>query len=189
MLEAHEAVFTPFHPAFWVIFNSYYNQVGDKYPRTQRGLLTRPSLDQVMAYRADVDARMVRLIDSGKPADTLRDLVTLVLQHQQQHQELMLTDFKHLFSCSPLYPSYALPATTPSSLSPQGAAPSWLPVAGGVVKIGHMGPSFCFDNELTPHRVFVQACALRLHLVSNTEYLVFVQDVGCANSVHWLSEG
>jgi ergothioneine biosynthesis protein EgtB len=189
VLEAHEVGFQPFHPALKVIFNSYYNQVGDKHPRAQRGLLTRPSLGEVKEYRANVDARMVRLMESTQLPDALQDLIALGLHHEQQHQELLITDIKHLFSYSPLYPSYFTPVAGPTIQTPPRPAPTWLPLDAGVAQIGHAGDGFFFDNERPHHSVFVQACALRSHLVSNAEYLAFVQDGGYANPAHWLSEG
>ena len=114
VLEPHEEGFAPHHPAFRMLFNSYYNGIGDKHPRPRRGLLTRPSLDEVRAYREDVDRRMQRLL-GGQPGDELARLVVLGLQHEQQHQELMLTDLKHLLAQNPMYPAY-----TPDALD--GAA-------------------------------------------------------------------
>jgi ergothioneine biosynthesis protein EgtB len=182
VLEPHEPGFVPFHPAFRVLFNSYYNGIGDKHPRHQRGLLTRPSMAQVRAYRADVDARMATLL--ARRSD-LAGLVELGLQHEQQHQELILTDVKHLLAQSVLAPTYmevALPASTAAPLG-------WTAHAGGVVAIGHHGDSFCFDNELPRHRQVVEPFQLADRLVNNGEFLAFIQAGGYREPALWLSEG
>jgi ergothioneine biosynthesis protein EgtB len=186
VLERHERGFSPFHAAFRVLFNSYYNGVGDKYPRPQRGLLTRPSLQQVRDYRRNVDQRVAALLTFA-PARELADLIELGLQHEQQHQELMLTDVKHLLSMNPMLPAYtALPVST----APAQAAPlAWRAFAGGVADIGRMGEGFCFDNELPRHRVFIEPFALASRLVTNGEYLEFVEAGGYREPALWLSEG
>jgi ergothioneine biosynthesis protein EgtB len=186
ILERFEANFTPFHCAFRVLFNSYYNGIGDKHPRAQRGLLTRPALAEVRAYRANVDARMARLLAALPGHAELASLVVLGLQHEQQHQELMLTDVKHLLAQSALFPAYL-----DAPLAPAGtAAPlAWHSFDGGLVDIGYDGAGFCFDNELPRHRQFVAPFALASRLVSNGEYLEFVDAGGYADPALWLSEG
>ncbi|GJJ01724.1 ergothioneine biosynthesis protein EgtB [Duganella rhizosphaerae] len=189
ILERMEAGFEPFHPAFRVLFNSYYNGIGEKHPRAQRGLLTRPAMAQVRAYRADVDARVARLLASDLDAEQraqLTMLVTLGLEHEQQHQELMLTDVKHLLAQSALLPEYMdLP------LAPAKAAPpmAWLPFVGGLTDIGHHGSGFCFDNELPRHKQYVAPFELASRLVTNGEYLEFVAAGGYFNAALWLAEG
>lgn len=186
ILEPREANFQPFHPAFRVLFNSYYNGVGAKHPRAQRGLLTRPSLETVLAYRADVDRRMTRLL-ATRPGDAeLAALVELGLQHEQQHQELLLTDVKHLLAQSPLYPAY-LDSPLPASCPP--APPDWIAFEGGLAEIGHTGAGFAFDNELPRHRQYVAPFALASRLVTNGEYLEFVEAGGYRDPALWLSEG
>lgn len=185
VLERWEAGFKPFDSSFRVLFNSYYNAVGDKHPRPQRGLLTRPSLDVVLAYRANIDQRMRALL-ATPPADTeLHQLVELGIQHEQQHQELLLTDIQHLFSRSPLLPSYL---EQPQS-APHVEDLSWNDFAGGVVTIGHPGEGFCFDNELPRHQVLLQPYRLASRLVTNGEYADFIADGGYADPVFWLAEG
>lgn len=183
VLERWEPAFKPFDPAFRVLFNSYYNAVGDKHPRPQRGLLTRPSLERVLAYRADVDRRMQTLL--AAPDDALTALLELGLQHEQQHQELLLTDIKHLFSRNPLAPAYGeeLPST--------GTTPElvWQAFEGGLTEIGHAGEGFCFDNETPRHRVFLQPYQLASRLVTNGEYAAFIAAGGYADPVFWLAEG
>jgi len=187
ILERHEPEFRAYHPAFRMLFNSYYNGIGEKHVRAQRGLLTRPSFDEVLAFRHDVDARMARLIERRlHAAPELTALIELGLQHEQQHQELILTDVKHLLSMNPLLPAY--------SASPPPAAASRMPMqwrtySAGIVEIGHAGNGFCFDNETPRHRQFHEAFELASGLVSNGEYLAFIEDGGYRRPELWLSEG
>jgi ergothioneine biosynthesis protein EgtB len=186
ILEPREADFQPFHPAFRILFNSYYNGIGAKHPRAQRGLLTRPGHDVVLAYRADVDRRMARVLAAAPGDAELAALVELGLQHEQQHQELMLTDVKHLLAQSALYPAYLdspLPAPTP-------VAPlDWVACEGGLVDIGHTGIGFAFDNELPRHRQYVAPFKLASRLVTNGEYLKFIDAGGYRDPALWLSDG
>ncbi len=185
VLERWEADFKPFDPAFRVLFNSYYNAVGNKHPRPQRGLLTRPGLDAVLAYRASVDQRVQALLATRLADAELAALVELGVQHEQQHQELLLTDIKHLFSRNPLAPAYreALPTT--------GTTPEvvWQHFSGGVTEIGHNGEGFCFDNETPRHRVYLQPFRLASRLVTNGEYAAFVAAGGYDDPLLWLAEG
>jgi ergothioneine biosynthesis protein EgtB len=185
LLEPREAAFTPFDPAFRVLFNSYYNGVGARHPRPRRGLLTRPGMADVRAYRANVDARMAALLASRASDGELSALVTLGLQHEQQHQELILTDVKHLLAQSPLYPAYtnALPAAAAVRAS------EWIAFDGGLADIGYDGSGFCFDNELPRHRVWLQPFSLASQLVTNGEYLAFIDAGGYRDPALWLSEG
>jgi ergothioneine biosynthesis protein EgtB len=185
ILEAHEAGFTPFHPAFRVLFNSYYNGVGAKHPRAQRGLLTRPSLDEVRAWRAAVDARMLALLETAADAP-LAALVALGLQHEQQHQELMLTDAKHLLAHNPIAPGYDGAALVPEA-SPLPL--EFLEFDGGLVEIGHDGRGFAFDNELPRHRSYVAPFTLASRLVTNGEYTAFIEAGGYRDPALWLAEG
>jgi ergothioneine biosynthesis protein EgtB len=183
---AQEGGFQPFHPAFRVLFNSYYNGVGDKHPRPRRGLLTRPALAEVLAYRADVDRRMARLLAQHPEDRALAALVELGLQHEQQHQELILTDVKHLLAQSPLFPAYS---DAPPAAGVPAAAPEWVAFDGGLAEIGHRGGGFAFDNELPRHRQYVAPFALASHLVTNGEYLEFVEAGAYRDPSLWLSEG
>jgi ergothioneine biosynthesis protein EgtB len=189
ILERFEPGFSPFHPAFRVLFNSYYNGIGARHPRAQRGLLTRPAMDQVRAYRANVDTRIARVLAALPGDDELASLLVLGLQHEQQHQELMLTDIKHLLAQNALYPAYQDAAPAPAG----GAAPvaplAWTRFPGGVVEIGYDGDGFCFDNELPRHRQFIEPFALASRLVTNGEYLQFVAAGGYRDPTLWLSEG
>jgi ergothioneine biosynthesis protein EgtB len=186
VLERFENGFRPFQPEFRVLFNSYYNNVGDKHPRPQRGVLTRPALAQIHDYRRDVDARMQRLLEAGAVRASLRELVVLGLNHEQQHQELLLTDVKHLLSLNPLAPAYRAQSAHPA---PPGAPLEWIDFAGGVGAIGHRGTGFAFDNESPRHEVLLQPYRLGTRLVSNGEYLRFVEQGGYADPQLWLSEG
>jgi ergothioneine biosynthesis protein EgtB len=186
ILEPREPGFRPHDPAFRVLFNSYYNGVGAKHPRAQRGLLTRPTLADVHAYRADVDARMLRLMAAAPDDAELAALVELGLQHEQQHQELILTDVKHLLSRNPTYPPYLdspLPASGP--VEPL----SWIDFDGGLAEIGHAGDGFGFDNESPRHRQYLAPFALASRLVTNGEYLEFMAAGGYRDPSLWLSDG
>ena len=190
VLERFEPGFAPFHPAFRVLFNSYYNGIGERHPRARRGLLTRPALSEVHAYRADVDARMARLLarggDDGASEPALAALVELGLQHEQQHQELMLTDVLHLLGQSPLLPAYHDGAPAPHGAA---CAQDWVDFEGGLAAIGHHGAGFCFDNELPRHRQFVEPFALSARLVNNGEYRAFIEAGGYRDASLWLAEG
>jgi len=173
-------------PAWRFLFNSYYEAVGPRHERPQRGLLTRPTVAEVMAYRHSITARMEALLASGRLSALELKIVTLGLHHEQQHQELILTDLLHLFSCNPLLPVYR---ETP----PAGPRPStpltFQAFPGGVVEIGHTGESFCFDNELPRHRVYLQPFRLASRSVSNGEFREFIRAGGYTQPAHWLSDG
>ena len=185
ILERFEADFKPFDPAFRVLFNSYYNGVGEKYARPQRGLLTRPALSEVLAYRRNVDARMLRLLDQASERHEILTLLKLGLQHEQQHQELIVTDAKHLLSLNPLYPAYGLAL---EAGNPSGEV-EWLDFPAGVIEIGHEGEEFCFDNETPRHRQFAEPYSLASQLVTNAGYAEFIADGGYDRPEFWLSAG
>jgi ergothioneine biosynthesis protein EgtB len=186
VLEGYERRFVPFDPAYRYLFNSYYNGIGARHPRAQRGLLTRPSLEEVHAWRRQVDERIAALLVAGGHGDALQALVTLGLHHEQQHQELMLTDLKHLLSHNALCPAYRaepLPRTA-------AAAPlEWLRFEGGLADIGYDGDGFCFDNEQPRHRVHLAPFELASRLVTNAEYARFVEQGGYRDPSLWLSDG
>ncbi|MGZ3254151.1 MAG: ergothioneine biosynthesis protein EgtB [Burkholderiaceae bacterium] len=186
ILERFEPDFVPFHPQFRMLFNSYYNGVGDKHARPQRGLLTRPSFKEVAAYRSNVDARMLQLLANRAADSELAALVELGLQHEQQHQELILTDVKHLLSMNPLKPAYRESHLHECAhVEPM----NWITIEAGIVEIGHAGNGFCFDNEKPRHRQFVEQFSLASRLVTNGEYLAFIDAGGYGNPAFWLSEG
>ena len=188
--------FLPYHPAFRVLFNSYYQGVGAQHARPQRGLITRPSLAEVKAYRDDVDARVLRLLQNAADpsqgaglSGTVSDLVELGLQHEQQHQELILTDLLHLLSCNPLSPAYR-PQWPLASVAPVPL--QWVPFEGGLVQTGHDEESderFAFDNETPRHKTWLQPYALANRLVTHGEWLRFMQDGGYQQPRWWLSAG
>ena len=189
VLEPDLPGYRPFHPSFRMLFNSYYNSIGDKHPRPRRGLLSRPSLDEIRAYRAHVDAAMGGFFDRGTMPAGMSALIELGLNHEQQHQELILTDLLHLLSCNPLKPAYAPMHQTALGASTGAPAREWVSFRGGVVEIGHQGTAFSFDNETPRHRQFLNDFSFASRLVTNGEYLAFVDDGGYRRPELWLSEG
>jgi ergothioneine biosynthesis protein EgtB len=171
-----------FDERFGYLFNSYYNAEGDRQPRAQRGLISRPSLDDVHAYRAHVDAAMLRWFGELDP-----DLLALGVAHEEQHQELMLMDVKHLFSLNLIAPAYQPHAKQERRAGAR--ATEWLSFEGGLAAIGHDGEGFAFDNEGPPHRVFLKPFSLADRLVTVGEYRTFVEDGGYARAELWLSDG
>jgi ergothioneine biosynthesis protein EgtB len=182
LLEPHEPGFAPFCAGFRELFNSYYNGVGAQFSRPQRGLLTRPDVQTVLAYRRDVDVRMQALIQAGALPP---GLVELGLQHEQQHQELMWTDVLHLFSFNPAHPA-CLPGAPPeASAAPEG----WVAFPATLTQTGHAGAEFCFDNETPRHRQFLEAFSMAARLVTKGEYAAFIADSGYERPEFWLAEG
>jgi ergothioneine biosynthesis protein EgtB len=182
-LLAGAADYEPFDPRFGFLFNSYYNALGDRIPRFQRGLLSRPTLDEVMRYRGEVDAAMRRLIASGH-ADAGR--VVLGLHHEQQHQELLLTDIKHAFAANPLRPAYR---ERPGKLAGIASRADWLAHPGGLVEVGHAKKGFAFDNESPRHQVYLGPFRIASRLVTCGEWLAFQDDRGYERPELWLSDG
>ncbi|MEO8849493.1 MAG: ergothioneine biosynthesis protein EgtB [Casimicrobiaceae bacterium] len=185
VLTPNVAGYVALDPAYRMLFNSYYNAVGDQYPRPERGLLSRPSLDAVRAYRAHVDQAMRQYLGSVV-ASGIRAVIALGIQHEQQHQELMLTDIKHLLARNPLRPLYT-PGWPLTQVTPRRA--SWLAYAGGLLEFGHDGAAFAFDNEQPRHRAYVAPYALSSHPVNNGEYAAFIDDGGYQRPEFWLSAG
>jgi ergothioneine biosynthesis protein EgtB len=185
VLERGLSDYRPYHPQFRVLFNSYYNRVGAQHPRPERGLLSRPSLDEVRAYRAAIDRRVLELFERSA-VEPLADTIELGLHHEQQHQELIVTDVKHMLSLNPLRPAYRDCPPAPARDVPPLR---WFHHPGGIAWIGHGGGSFSFDNERPRHRVLVDAFALASRLVTNGEYLEFVEDGAYARPELWLSDG
>lgn len=180
-----------FHDAaFRYLFNSYYESVGPRHERPHRGLLSRPTVEQTFAYRAHVDEQMVRLLSADPLPDDLFRIVTLGLHHEQQHQELLLTDIKHALSCNPLLPAYTRihgqqPAGARGNLSPL----TFVPFEGGLVDAGYAGKAFAFDNETPRHRTYLQPFQLANRLVTNGEYQQFIAAGGYERAEFWLSDG
>lgn len=174
------------------LFNSYYNSLGPQFYRPHRGLVTRPTVAEVFAYRSHVDQGMERLILEAEVRgwNLPEDVIVIGLHHEQQHQELLLTDIKHLFSCNPLNPVYLHSAAVAKRSSPStiGAA-RWVEVQGGVREIGFAGKGFAYDNETPRHKVYLHDFALASRLVTNAEYLHFIEDGGYRRPELWLSDG
>jgi ergothioneine biosynthesis protein EgtB len=188
VLAPHRPGYRRFHPDFGYLFNSYYNAVGDRHPRPQRGLLSRPTLGEVLRYRAYVDDQVDGLL-AGGVGGALADVVTLGLNHEQQHQELILTDVKHALSCNPLRPAYRTEYWPPPQQAPAVPPLAWLDRPGGVVAVGHDGHAFSFDNEGPRHEVLLRPFRLASRLVTNHEYLAFMADGGYRRPELWLSDG
>jgi ergothioneine biosynthesis protein EgtB len=173
---------------FQYLFNSYYQSVGAQFPRSRRGLLTRPTVAEVFDYREAVDERIKRLLATSAGTDReLLAVVELGINHEQQHQELILTDIKHVLSCNPLCPAYRRRESN-AAIS-KSTDVSWSDFDGGVVEIGHNDNGFAFDNESPRHKVFLQPYRLANRLVTNSEYLRFVDDGGYRDARWWLSLG
>jgi ergothioneine biosynthesis protein EgtB len=185
LLAPRERRFAAFHPRYGYLFNSYYDAVGARHPRPERGLLTRPPLSEVRAYRRQVDERVLALAAGGLDAEGAA-VLELGLNHEQQHQELLLTDVKHAFSENPLRPAYA----PPLPLSPRPAPPlAWVEHEGGLREIGHAGPGFAFDHEGPRHREWLEPFALAARAVTCGEYLAFIEDGGYQRPELWLADG
>jgi ergothioneine biosynthesis protein EgtB len=176
--------YKPFDPAYRILFNSYYKQLGKHPVRSTRGMFSRPSNEEVMQYRSIVDSGMRELFSSDLSRELI-DLVELGINHEQQHQELIITDLKHAFGSQPLRPVYS--AVEHSS----AAAPelSWVKFPGGIASIGHAGNGFSFDNESPRHEVLLRPFQLASRLVTNREYLEFMNDGGYSRPELWLSDG
>ncbi len=189
VLSPHAAGYAPFDPAFSYLFNSYYEAVGQRHPRPQRGVLSRPSLAQVLAYRAHVDSAMEALLAEGDEA--VAALTTVGLNHEQQHQELMLMDIKHVFWSNPLRPAYSPMAGAPMSVvsSPAVGRPAWVRVEGGLYEVGHAGDDFAFDNEGPRHKVWLEPFVLADKLVMAQDYLAFIHADGYGRPELWLADG
>lgn len=185
--------YKPHALAYDYLFNSYYNTVGPQHCRSSRGMLSRPTVNQVYDYRHDIDQRMAELFNQVQATqiNTLNHLVTLGINHEQQHQELLVTDVKHMLSSNPLLPAYH---ASDNQTSPRSAGDSvrmhWLPIPQGVHEVGNDGKSgFSFDNEQPRHRVYVERCELASRLVTNREYLSFINAGGYHQPQHWLAMG
>ena len=185
ILRRFDQAYRAHHPQFAVLFNSYYHGVGEQFPRARRGQLSRPTVAEVMAYRQAVTAAVLALLDT--PTPQLEALVELGIHHEQQHQELFFTDLKYNFFCNPLFPAYANEAAAPPPAPAQPLV--WQPYRGGDVETGHRGDGFCFDNETPAHAVLLQDFALGNRLVSNAEYLEFIDDGGYRRPQLWLADG
>ncbi|GAB2765950.1 ergothioneine biosynthesis protein EgtB [Terrabacter koreensis] len=187
VLADNEPSFTPYQDRYWFLFNSYYEGVGPRYSRAERGHITRPGAHDVGLYRDNVDSRMRDLVTrlDGGALEKLVSTIELGFHHEQQHQELLLMDIKHVLSVNPLQPAYAGTPLTPSEPDSLG----WVDVEGGLVEVGHRGGGFSFDNELPLHQQWLEPYRLADRLVTNGEWLEFMADRGYERHELWLSDG
>ncbi len=187
LLADHEAGFAPYQDKYWFLFNSYYEAVGPRFSRPDRGVISRPGAHDVGLYRGNVDARVRDLVTTldGGTIEKLAPTIELGFHHEQQHQELLLMDIKHVLSRNPLRPVYAGSVSAPSEPDTLG----WVDVAGGLVEIGHPGGGFSFDNELPQHQTWLNPYRLADRLVTNSEWLEFIADGGYQRPELWLSDG
>jgi len=187
VLEPHLDNYSRFDDQFHYLFNSYYYTAGDMHSRPQRGLLSRPTLSEILDYRSHVDTAMLQLLQTRGDDATICSVTTLGLNHEQQHQELLLTDIKHVFSCNPLKP-----AVRPSLAEPPGSSPSSYSYAkgkSGIHRIGATGSDFFFDNETPRHDALLHEHRIGNRLITNGEYRAFVKDGGYSTAELWLSDG
>jgi ergothioneine biosynthesis protein EgtB len=189
ILQKHKPGHKLFHEKYGFLFNSYYNSIGSRVLRNQRGTLSRPGLDEVYQYRAYINEQMQEFLDAA-PEEIIAAILPvfeLGLQHEQQHQELLVTDIKYILSTNPLLPVYL--RNSEKTVGKTSQKPGMLDVPGGIYEIGYQGSDFCFDNELGVHKVFVNDFQIRNTLVTNREYLEFINDGGYRDFRHWLGEG
>lgn len=186
VLQPHLSGYKVFREDFDYIFNSYYYSVGPMHLRPKRGLLTRPSVKTVTEYREHVDSAVLALLEQGVDA-AIEQLITLGLNHEQQHQELLLTDIKHVFSCNPLKPAVDPAAPAPASLPL--AEHRFLDGRSGLLEIGAGSDEFCFDNETPRHQTYLHEHRIGSRLITNGEYLAFIRDNGYSTVSLWLSDG
>lgn len=178
------------HPQYSFLFNSYYVQAGERHTRSERGLLSRPTVEGVYRYRHYVDENMLEFLNRAEEAqmEKVGSVIEVGLHHEQQHQELMLTDIKHVFSVNPLRPAY-LNVKDSNSLHSTVPEMKWVPSPEGVYRIGHEGDGFAYDNESPRHREFLEPFRIASRLVTNREYLEFMEDGGYQRPELWLSDG
>jgi ergothioneine biosynthesis protein EgtB len=177
--------FREFDPEFRYLFNSYYESIGPQFPRPRRGLISRPGLERIRQYRMHVDAEMERWFACNESTEELSRVVQVGLNHEQQHQELILTDIKHALSCNPTLPSYQSMPFDKSVESDGG----WIQIDRGLYEIGHEGTGFAFDNEFPRHHVLLHDAAVSKQLVDCCEFIDFIQDGGYRRPELWLSLG
>jgi ergothioneine biosynthesis protein EgtB len=191
VLTPHQAGYQPCNPDYNYVFNSYYETIGARVVRTDRGNLSRPSVDEIYAYRRYVDEKMTGLIAAG-PGQQLEKIIILGLNHEQQHQELLYTDIKYILGHNPLFPAWSdhdidegAPSSQPGSSSPSG----FLSIPAGLYEIGYEGDGFCFDNEQARHKVYLNDFRIAAGLVTNEEWLAFMEAGGYKNFRYWHAEG
>jgi ergothioneine biosynthesis protein EgtB len=185
VLKQHDDNYQPFHEQYGYLFNSYYNHAGDRILRANRGNLSRPTVEEVYAYRHYVDQAMLAFIPSIRD-EGLHNLIVLGLNHEQQHQELFLTDLKYVLGHNPLLPAYD---TARHLVDGGNTTEGTVAIEEGVQAIGHDGTGFAYDNEYTRHKVYINAGSINNYLVTNRDYLEFIEDGGYQNFSLWLEEG
>lgn len=181
--------YRPFHPQFEFMFNSYYQQVGEPFARAQRGLLSRPTVQEIFQYRAHIDAAMLELFESVNETHwkEVASRATLGCHHEQQHQELLLTDIKYNFAINPLRPVYR--ADLPVTAVCASQSLNWIEQPGGVLEVGNDGKEFSFDNEGPRHRLLLSSYAVSGRLITNGEFLAFIEAGGYRRPEFWLADG
>ncbi len=183
ILKIHFKDYKVFNSNFSFLFNSYYNTIGKRIQRNERGLLTRPSVETIFEYRKYVDENMIPLLKEDN--ETAKKLTILGLNHEQQHQELLITDLKYTFSKNPIYPIYK----PKNFIDCKNTDHGFLKINEGIYTIGHQTEEFCFDNELKDHRVFLESFEISKALVTNKEYIEFIEDDGYKKALNWLDDG
>jgi ergothioneine biosynthesis protein EgtB len=186
LLRAFAASYRVFDDRFSFLFNSYYVAAGPRYTRSQRGLITRPDVAEVGAYRAQVDAAVMRLLETTTEIDAVARIIEVGLNHEQQHQELMLTDILHVLAQNPTAPAYDPDWRWPRD---EPRAPAADALVAGIHPIGHQGSAFCFDNERPAHQVLLEPVRVGRALVTNGAWLEFMADGGYSTPSLWLSDG
>jgi ergothioneine biosynthesis protein EgtB len=189
ILENYEDDYQEHDQRYGYLFNSYYNTVGDRVQRPNRGHMTRPTVEEIIHYREIIDDRMLQFIESEtvRIDNKLAYILELGLQHEQQHQELLVTDLKHILGLNPLFPVYKEYIGDDKESGPMNNG--YVAVDEGIYEIGYEGDGFCFDNELSRHKVYLKAFQFMDRLVTNEEYLEFIEDGGYSRFNFWLSEG
>ena len=185
ILQKYQPDYQVFHKDFNFLFNSYYQSAGERAVRAQRGVMTRPTVDEVYQYRHYVNEQMLAFL-SQPVSDEIAALVTLGLNHEQQHQELLLMDLKYVFALNPLFPVYH---PEKNLVADHNKQQGWLSVGEDVYTIGYQGDGFCFDNEVSPHKVYLHNFEISKSLVTNGEYLEFIEAGGYQQFNYWLDEG
>ncbi len=184
ILDVYKKGYKRFHPEYAFVFNSYYESVGKRVVRTNRGNLSRPTVDQIYAYRNYVTAALKELL-AATTNETVMKLTEIGIHHEQQHQELLLTDIKYILGTNPLLPVYADDFI---AFAPQKTPSAYIDIPEGMYEIGYQGEGFCYDNELGVHKVFLNAFKIANTLVTNEEYVAFINDKAYANSLLWHAE-
>lgn len=186
-----EPDYREFNPAFNFLFNSYYNSIGEQFPRPQRGMISRPGLSDILTYRSHVDEQISRRLTDAGFAEQYHDVLEVGLNHEQQHQELILTDIKHALSLNPMFPRFHSDQVSLDSTNPEANEPTndWLELQAGLYQTGHDSNEFCFDNELPRHQSYLHDCSISKSLVSCRAYMEFMDDNGYKDPRYWLAAG